>query len=275
MRWFEGYGIGLIADGVARLLVALPLVFVASSSTAAAAIVAAGAAGALVPLCLGHRRLRALAHGRPGSRFRLRSVVAFAAPASVIAAADQLFVNGAPLLVIALGGSAKVARVVFAATMLVRAPVFVFQGLAAALLPNLTHLHATDATEKLRGTVARTVGVLLGAGALIVAGVAVVGPDAMTALYGGEFVAGRRELALLGLGVALYLAASTFSQALLAIDRGARAAVAWSTSATLFVVLYALLPGSELARVGGAFAIGMLVCAVGLGWLLGHGTTKR
>jgi hypothetical protein len=32
---------------------------------------------------------------------------------------------------------------VFAATMIVRAPVYVFQGLAASLLANLTHLNAT------------------------------------------------------------------------------------------------------------------------------------
>lgn len=275
VRWFEGYGIGLIADSVVRLLVAVPLVFVASSGTAAAAIVAAGAAGAFVPLALGHRRLRALGHGRSGSRFRLRRAAAFAAPASVIAAADQLFVNGAPLLVIALGGSVEAAGVVFAATMLVRAPVYVFQGLAAALLPNLTHLHATDATAKLRGTVARTAGVLLAAGVLIVVGVSALGPEAMTALYGGEFVAGRGALALLGLGVALYLAASTFSQALLAINCGSRAAAAWSGSAALFVLLYALLPGTELARVGAAFAIATFLCAALLGCLLGRETTKR
>ena len=83
----------------------------------------------------------------------------------MIAGADQLFVDGAPLLVIALGGSMKAAGLVFAATMLVRAPVYVFQGLAAALLSNLTHLHATDETHKLRGTVGMNVAKLLGAGA--------------------------------------------------------------------------------------------------------------
>ena len=50
VRWFEGYGIGLVADSVVRLLVAVPLLVVASSDLAAAAIVAAGVAGAPVPL---------------------------------------------------------------------------------------------------------------------------------------------------------------------------------------------------------------------------------
>ena len=62
-----------------------------------------------------------------------------------MAGADQLFVNGGPLLVVVAGGpgATRAAGIVFAATMLVRAPVYVFQGLAAALLPNLTHLQAT------------------------------------------------------------------------------------------------------------------------------------
>ena len=41
-------------------------------------------------------------------------------------------------------GSTKAAGLAFAATMLVRAPVYVFQGVAAALLPNLRDLNAAD-----------------------------------------------------------------------------------------------------------------------------------
>lgn len=272
VRWFAGYGLGLIADSVARLLVALSLLFVASRGLAAAAIVAAGVAGVVVPLVVGRRRLRRLSGGSAGSRFRVRSAAAFAAPASVIAAADQLFVNGPPLLVIALGGSTESAGLVFAATMLVRAPVYVFQGLAAALLSNLTHLQATDASEGVRGTVGRTIGVLLAVGAAVVVGAAAAGPDAMTFLYGEEFAARRIDLVLLAVGVALYLAASTLSQALLALDRGARASVAWALSAAVFVALYAALPGGPLARVGASFAVATLLCAAMLAGALFDGT---
>ena len=275
VRWFEGYGIGLIADSVARLLVAVPLLFVASRNLAAAAIVAAGIAGAFVPLALGRRRLRGIATSAAGPRFEVRRAAAFAAPASVIAGADQLFVNGAPLLVIALGGSTKAAGLVFAATMLVRAPVYVFQGLAAALLSNLTHLHATDETDKLRGTVGKTVAVLLGVGLLIVAGVATFGPRGMTTLYGPDFATPRTDLVLLGVGVALYLGASTFSQALLALDQGTRAAIAWAISAVLFVSLYAVLPGAELTRVGRSFAAATLLCATASAVILVQGTGGR
>lgn len=275
VRWFDGYGIGLIADALARLLVAAPLVLVASRGLAATAIVVAGLAGAAVPLLLGRARLAQLHDGHAGPEFRLGRAAAFAVPASVIAAADQLFVNGAPLLVIVFGGSTAAAGVVFAATMLVRAPVYVFQGLAAALLSNLTHLHATDSTERLRGVVSSTVAKLLGAGVVIVAGVGVAGPAAMTALYGDDFAARRSELLLLGVGVALYLTASTFSQALLALDRGTRAALAWAASAGLMVALYAFLPGEELARIGGAFAASTLLATVVLGAVLAGATRTR
>lgn len=260
IRWFNGYGIGLLADAAARLLLALPLLFVASKDLAAVAVVAAGLAGALFPLYVGRRLFRGLSSAAgEGTGFRTGSALAFAAPASIIAAADQLLINGGPLLVMAEGGAAasKTAGVVFAATMLVRAPVYVFQGLAASLLPNLTHLQATNGA-RFRRAVLLTAGFLLAAGAMIVAFAAFAGPQAMQVLYGADFEAGRSELVLLGAGVAAYLAAATFSQALLAVDEGRWAAVAWGASAALFVGLYLGIPGDELRRISLAFAAATL-----------------
>ena len=252
VRWFEGYGLGLIADSVARLLVASPLFFVASKVTAAAALVAAGLAGAVVPLWVGRHRLVPLLRGGEGVPFRPRTALAFASPAGLIAASDQLLVNGSPLLVIAAGGdgASKAAGVVFAATMLVRAPVYVFQGLAASLLPNLTHLNATADRARLHSSVGRAVALLLAVGSLFVAGTAIVGPRAMEVIYGASFHADRVPLVLLAAGVACYLAASTLSQALLSLDLVSRAAAAWAASATAFVAVYALVPGSQLGRIG-------------------------
>ena len=82
----------------------------------------------------------------------------------MIATADQVLVNAAPLLVMLQGGrdASKVAALVFAATMLVRIPVFVFQGLATSLLPNLTTLHATSEPALFRQAVLRISGILTG-----------------------------------------------------------------------------------------------------------------
>jgi O-antigen/teichoic acid export membrane protein len=277
LRWFNGYGLGLIADAVARLLVAAPLVLIASEGLAGAAMVAAGLAGAVVPLYLGRRLLGSLFTHRAGARFPLASALAFAAPASIIAVSDQLLVNGGALLVVVEGGqeATKVAGVVFAATMLVRAPVYVFQGLAASMLPNLTHIQALDDLTRFRRAVLRATGFLLAAGGVIVGLVAVAGPQVMEMLYGEGFEASRLELTLLGAGVACYLAAATFSQALLALDAGVRAAVAWSISSVFFVSFYFALPGSELARVSLAFALAAVSGLLLLGFGLARRLTKR
>ena len=267
VRWFRGYGLGLLSDSVGRLAVAAPLLFFASKSLAAFALVVAGVVGAAVPLYYGRHELAVLKEHRPSSPFRLPSALAFAAPAGLIAAADQVLVNGSPLLVAGGTGTAgKTAGVVFAATMLVRAPVYVFQGLAASLLPNFTVLNAAE-RERFRSVVHRAALVLLAVGAGIIAVTALIGPEAMRLIYGKDYDVSRGDLVLLAVGVTCYLGASTFSQALLALDRGSRAAAAWSGSAIAFVCLYVVLPGSQLTRISLAFAIAMAGGLVAL-WLL-------
>ncbi|HEY8192461.1 MAG TPA: hypothetical protein VIF36_00925 [Gaiellaceae bacterium] len=253
-RWFPGYGLGLVADSALRLLVALPLVVVASQDLAAAAIAAAGLGG-LLPIAVGYRRLRTSLEGSGHSSFRLGSALGFAMPAGVVAGADQVLVNGGPLLVMLGGGAeaSKAAGVVFAATMLIRVPVYLFQGFAASLLPNLTRLHAVGGAIRFRRAVYQTVGLLFVGGAVIVAGAALAGPEGMQILYGDDFTAGRLELVLLGAGVACYLGAATFSQALLASGAAGRAAIGWTVAAVLFVGLYAIVPGEPLFRIAIAF----------------------
>jgi len=267
VRWFNGYGLSLVVDAVARLLIAAPLLVAASKATAATAVVAAGAIGALVPLWFGRARVARAFAPRDGARFELGSALAFAAPASLIAAADQLLVNGGSLLVILEGGgeASSTAGIVFAATMLVRVPTYVFQGLAAGLLPNLTHMNVVADPRRFRRAVMHATGVLLLIGAGIVAVAALIGPQTMEILYGSGFSAGRAELVLLGAGVGFYLAASTLSQALLALDEGREAAACWTVAALLFVVLYFVVPGEPLWRISLALALASLVNLVTLG----------
>jgi O-antigen/teichoic acid export membrane protein len=89
-------------------------------------------------------------------------------------------------------------------------------------------------------------------------------------VYGSEYAAGRLELALLGIGVGCYLATSTFSQALLALDSGRIAALGWVVSAAVFLGAYALIPGEALFRVSTAFALGTAVAVPLLGSALLH-----
>ena len=265
--WFAGYGLGLVADSVVRLLVAAPLVLFASQHLAAAAIAVAGLGGLVVPLLVGRRRLRKELAGSNESSFRLGSALGFAMPAGAVAGADQVLVNGGPLLVMLGGGSdaSKAAGVIFAATMLVRVPVYLFQGLAASLLPNLTRLQAVDRPIRFRRAVQHTVRLLFAGGVVIVAGAAVAGPEGMRLLYGDDFTAGRLELVLLAAGVAFYLGAATFSQALLALGAPGRTAIGWTAAAALFVVVYTCAPGEPIVRIAVAFvaaaACGLAVTA--------------
>jgi O-antigen/teichoic acid export membrane protein len=266
--WFDGYGLILLGDAGIRLLAALPLVAVASVDTAAAAVALAGIGGAAIVIAAGAGRLRPLLAHDDGGHFRLGGAFAFAAPAAVIAAADQVLVNGGPVLVMLGGGSAKTAGLVFAATMLVRIPVYLFQGLAASLLPNLTRLNAADELARFRRGVLRTSLVLFGLGAVAVAGAAVLGPDVLSGVYGGDFAAGRLELALLASGVAFYLVAATVSQALLAVHSVTAAAVAWAASAVVFLIAYAVSSGDDLMRISQSFALATAIAAASLGLLL-------
>jgi O-antigen/teichoic acid export membrane protein len=277
IRWFNGAALGIMADAFVRLVVALPLLVVASSVFAGSAVAAAAFAGAVVPLWCGRRRLRSLLRRGPGPRFRFGAAVVFAGPAAVIAAADQILVNGGPLFVMISGGpdASSAAGVVFAATMLVRIPVYVFQGTAASLLPNLTTLSANQESALFRRTVWRAAGVLTCVAALIVLFSASVGPGAMRLLFGAEFEAGRLELTLLGLGVGFYLGAATLSQALLALDRVGRAAIAWGGSAAIFIGLYAVFEGQQLFRIAAAFSIATGCCAVFVGAALTRRSVRR
>ena len=268
LRWFNGYALVLLADGGVRLVLALPLLLFTSPVIAAIAVAGAGLGGAIVPLAVGRKRLSGgLRPGRAES-FGARRAIAFAIPAAVIAGADQLLVNGAPLLVAIGGGSRKEVGLVFAATMLVRAPVYVFQGFAASLLPNLTHLVRDRGLGDLQKAVARTAGTLFVGGLVFTAGAAAVGPAAMRAVYGARFDAPALSLALLAAGVACYLAAGTFSQALLALDHGVRGATCWTAAVGAFIGAYATLPGNPLFRACSSLAIGSLVGAVALGGAL-------
>jgi O-antigen/teichoic acid export membrane protein len=271
--WFNGYALLLVADGAVRVAVVLPLVVVASRDLAAAAMVVAAVGSVVLPVLVGRRVLGPLVHRGEGSPFHVGTAVAFAWPAAVIAIADQVLVNGGPLLVM-LGGGAnagKIAGVVFAATMLVRIPVFIFQGLATSLLPNLTRLHATAERKLFRRSVLRAAAGLAGVAVLIVVTAAAIGPAALQAVYGSEYASGRLELALLGVGVGCYLATSTFSQALLALDCGRIAALGWIASAAVFLVVYAVVPGEALFRVSTAFAVGTAAAVP----LLGLALTRR
>lgn len=260
VRWFGGYGIILLADGAIRVLVALPLFFVASPALAGVAIAVAAIGGAVAPLATRRRSALRKLDGEPGPGYPVSKSVRFAVPAAVIAGAEQILVSGGPLLVLIAGGdgAAEAAGVLFAATLMVRAPVFLFQGVQASLLPNLATFEARGDRAAMHRATALTALAIMGLSAVLTLGSLAVGPTAMELLYGDGFDTTRTDLALLALGVGGFLAACTFNQALLARGRAAFAAWMWSAAAVVFVGLELTLGGSDFHRVSVAFAVASL-----------------
>jgi O-antigen/teichoic acid export membrane protein len=238
LRRFHGLSSIHLGDGVVRLALALPLVYFGSKDIAAAALAAAGIGGAVGPLWRCRSQIGSLKSGRSDERFHISAALSFAAPAGVIAGSDQLLVNGAPLLVIAGGGSTTDAALVFAATMLVRVPVFFFSGVAGSLLPNLARLNAAADHKRFARTVTKVCLTFAAATVAITAGAALLGPVAMRLLYGSEYSGmSAGDLALLGFAAGCYLACGTVSQALLALARAGTGAAAWATAAGVFILV--------------------------------------
>jgi O-antigen/teichoic acid export membrane protein len=265
VRWFGGYGLLLLADGAVRVVVVLPLFFVASPAIAALAVAAAAWGGAVAPLFSRRRREAAarLDGGEEAPALRVGTASRFALPAVAIAGSEQVLVSGGPLLVLIAGGdnAARDAGVVFAATLLLRAPVFLFQGIQASLLPSLTTFQARGDHARAHHATVVTAAVLSGFSAAVALGALVAGPTAMSLLYGDGFEATATDLAVLALGVGGFLAAGTFCQALLARARSGLAALCWVTGAVVFVVVELTSGGAVMHRVAFAFAAGSLLAA--------------
>jgi O-antigen/teichoic acid export membrane protein len=276
LLWLDGYGLLLLADGAVRVLLLVPLFFVASPAVAGAAVAAAAIGGGAAPFAhrkwrdrtrreaevLGPLRGRGAGDGHPRP-FEIGHALRFAAPATVIAGADQVLVSGGALLVVVQGGAgaAAAAGTVFAATMLVRAPVFLFQGLAASLLPNLTRYDALGDHRGFRRHLGAVSAALMGFGAVLTAGALVAGPEIMRLLFGEAFVVARADLALLCAGVGVYLIGATLSQAALARHHTGRAALVWTASASAFIGVQLAMSGTPLHRVSVAFAVAAVVLA--------------
>jgi O-antigen/teichoic acid export membrane protein len=273
VQWFGGYGLVLLADGAIRFVVALPLLVVASQTVAAVAIAAAAVGGALAPLVSrrrgalrrvsGNAAPAPLASVEPDGQ-GLAGAARFALPAAVIAGAEQILVSGGPLLVLIAGGegAAAAAGVLFAATLLVRAPVFLLQGVQASLLPSLTTFRARGDEASLHRATMQVALILAGFAAALAAGALVAGPFAMELMYGDEFTAGRADLALLCVGIGGFMAAGVFCQAALARNQAWEAARGWGAGAVAFVALELTLSGTAFHRVSVAFAAGATIAGL-------------
>jgi O-antigen/teichoic acid export membrane protein len=203
----------------------------------------------------------------------LRRGTGFAGWVSSIMLSEQTILNAAVLTVAATSPNKALAGIVFDVLLIARAPLQLFQAIQTSLLPHLTGLEATAGHDAFARAIRTTVLAIAGFAAAVALGLLLVGPFAMSHLFGQHFSYGRYGLALVGVGMGLHLASGTLNQAALARDRARGAAGCWGLAAVLFLC-WMLTPAvsEQLLRTEIGYAGATAVLAVALGVLYRRGT---
>ena len=114
------------------------------------------------------------------------------------------------------GRGAALAGFAFNVLLIARAPLVLFQAVQTSILPHLTRLWVGRHGDAGTGSFGRSVNLTLAAIAAFAAGVATVmlaaGPALMGLVFGGDFDYDRAGLALVALGMGMWLAAATLGR---------------------------------------------------------------
>ena len=200
--------------------------------------------------------------------FTLAHGTGFAAAVLLIMICEQTFLNAGPLLLKASEDDAAIAGFAFNVLLIARAPLQLFQAVQTSILPHLTSLTAAGEADPFRRSVNVTllaIAVFAGTAAVVLLA---IGPWVMDLLFGGDFEYSRGGLAVVAIGMGLYLCAATLNQAALARGHAKHAAVCWLFAAAAFVA-FLLAPGFddrveqlELSYTAAAFLLCTLLYAL-------------
>jgi len=183
-------------------------------------------------------------------------------------AAEQALLNGPVVAADVTSSDAALAGFVFNVLLITRAPLQLFQAIQTSLLPHLSGLAATDSGADFSRALRVTMLAIGGFAALVVIGLAAIGPWAMGVLFGGDFDYARGGLVLVGIGMGFHLTAGTLNQAALARDRADLAAAAWLGCAALFLGWLFVTPiDDQLLAVEIGYCVTTAVLALAL-WLI-------
>lgn len=261
-RRMGAYAALLVVEGFARLGLALSVAVGISSGTAPIALaIAIGPAVslAIVPFALA-RMSRAPTNPWPLEKqpavavegapdLTLAHGSGFAAAVLLIMLSEQVLLNSGVLFVRATDSTAA-AGFIFNVLMVARAPVVLFQAVAASLLPHLTRLLSRgdeQSGEAFALSIKLTLLVIAGFTVAVLIGLVAIGPQVMQVAFGESFEYDQLGLCIVGVGMGLYLTAATLNQAALAQGQVRRAAACWIGCALLFACVN-LLPVSDAVR---------------------------
>jgi len=163
--------------------------------------------------------------------------------ASVLTAA---LLNMGPIVVKLLAGSDgdHEAGRFLNALVVARVPLFFFQAVQAALLPQLSALAGTGRHDELWNALRRILYVIGGLVVVGVAGAAVLGPFVVETLFGEDFAVTGRDMALLALSSGVFMAGLALAQGLIAIGGQTPTALGWLAGVAVFPIV--LLFGSDV-----------------------------
>ena len=188
---FRLYGLYFAVEGMVRLLVAagLAIIGVELVGPYAMAIAAAFALGVLVTL--GRER----PFVRPGPHATVRELSPALGLLLATSLSEAFLLNVGPVAMKILSDDEAAPGLLLNGLIISRMPLFFFQAVKAALLPNLASLAARNDLYGFRDLQLRLVGAVAAVAAVSVAGMAVLGPWLVETLFGDQL--GSRDMALL------------------------------------------------------------------------------
>jgi O-antigen/teichoic acid export membrane protein len=262
---FGPYGILLGTEAGSRVVVAAILAALGVATAGPYGIVMGVApfVGVLVAL---RRREGLVPPGPPAPWRELTRAFGWLLAGSLLA---QALINTGPILVQILAPAADddATGQFLASLVIARIPVFLFQGVQAALLPRLAG-HAGAGLVRDLGSETRRMGAAVGALCVVATAAAwLLGPTVVEIAFGPDFALGRRDLAMLAAASCIYLLALTFSQALIALRHQPRVAVGWAVGVAVLAVV-TILGDDLLFRVELGFLCGSIAAATGMGLLV-------
>lgn len=231
------YGASLAAEGLARLIPSVVLVWVGIAGTGAgtAAFGFAFALGTVLAVAATVGGVRPGAPGPPLGLPRMARGVGFLAASSAL---TLLLANIAPVVLTSrLTDDPGTAASFVSLFVLARIPLFLFSPVQAFLLPSLTAAVERGQTARVRRQIRSVVGVTGAIGLCGVVGAAIAGPWAARVFFNAPLELPALVAALLGVSTVIMMIAQVLQPALVALGEHRMAMSAWIGGTVVFGAL--------------------------------------
>ncbi|MGH3787374.1 MAG: hypothetical protein ACRDRG_12665 [Pseudonocardiaceae bacterium] len=260
-RRYGWYGASLAAEGLARLIPSVVLVWIGIAGTGmgTAAFGFTFALGTLLAAAATVVGVRPGASGPPLGLLRMARGVGFLAGASAL---TLLLANIAPVVLTSwLTDDPGTAASFVSLFVLARIPLFLFSPVQAFLLPSLTAAVERSEAAQVRRQICTVVVVAGAIGLVGVVGVAIAGPWAARVFFNAPLELPRLIAALLAVSTVLMMIAQVLQPALVALGEHRTAMTAWIVGTAAFAALL-LTPTAPLVAVVAAQLAGPAVVVV-------------